>query len=475
MWNAPSLDAIISLLFVSAAGAAVGYLVYELGKINRHAHRYAPGTLNQFENTTSYSPEDPGRPATATPIPSSWLHMIIGGATGLLLLGLYYRYASTLRTWDAQAFDTIIFLLVFLVGGAALGYFIHFFMKLNRPSSATPHAPIWLYMTAGAAVGAVIFGLSRRYDWIFPELDWVLVAGLGALVGIGELVSRYRDAPVKAILSAPAIFYVCLNAAAGVFALMLGEQLKWWDRSIPELSVHWYPVLAAGLGAMVVLRSALFMVKQGDKELAIGPITFLQSLIDAADRSVDRLRAQERAWTVAQVMEGLNCDKVVMILPSFISALLQNSQPEERQRFDVFVEKIRESKDRPHIKRLNLGLLTMNFAGEGVLRAAVRSLHGELREIAAATAEATAQVENQAQRSSTAARQTEEAVANVKQAAKDGGLPEVQRAADVAAGTASEAKEGADKTLEEAERAKIAAQDTLRATEALKPSISSSE
>ena len=45
-------------------------------------------------------------------------------------------------------------------------------------------------------------------------LDYAIVAALGALVGSGELVSRYRDAPAGALRTRPALFYILLNLAA---------------------------------------------------------------------------------------------------------------------------------------------------------------------------------------------------------------------------------------------------------------------
>lgn len=45
-------------------------------------------------------------------------------------------------------------------------------------------------------------------------LDWFAVAALGSLVGGSELVSRYRDAPEKALRTVPAMFYIVINMAA---------------------------------------------------------------------------------------------------------------------------------------------------------------------------------------------------------------------------------------------------------------------
>jgi len=50
-------------------------------------------------------------------------------------------------------------------------------------------------------------------------LDYVAAALLGGLVGAGELSSRYRDAPGRALYTRPALFYILLNIAVSVAAL----------------------------------------------------------------------------------------------------------------------------------------------------------------------------------------------------------------------------------------------------------------
>ena len=52
-------------------------------------------------------------------------------------------------------------------------------------------------------------------------MDYLIVAGFGALVGIGELVSRYRDAPGRALIAGSAALYVAINALAAAGALGL--------------------------------------------------------------------------------------------------------------------------------------------------------------------------------------------------------------------------------------------------------------
>src|ERR1022692_2402103 len=99
-----------------------------------------------------------------------------------------------------------------------------------------------------------------------PEVfDFVAVALLGALVGGAELVSRYRDAP-RAVLA---------------LALIRGYR---WTFNATGASQRWTQVLVGGVGAMALFRTSLFMVRAGDRDIGVGPGSFLQIFRDAADR-----------------------------------------------------------------------------------------------------------------------------------------------------------------------------------------------
>src|ERR1700733_14296588 len=136
------------------------------------------------------------------------------------------------------------------------------------------------------------------------SIDWFAVAALGALVGASELVSRYRDAPEKALRTVPAVFYVAINIAASVVALGLIQANHW----LSQLS-RWNLDLTAGVSAMAFFRTSLFIVRVGDRDVGVGPAGFLQIYLSAADRSVDRIRAQRRSETVGKIMEGVDFDK----------------------------------------------------------------------------------------------------------------------------------------------------------------------
>src|SRR5262249_36816696 len=102
-------------------------------------------------------------------------------------------------------------------------------------------------------------------------IDGLLAAFLGALVGIGELISRYRDEPTRAIVNLPALLYVGINAAAAAIALAAINAFGWKFGTTDDTPLHWTRVLVAGFGAMALFRSSFFTIRAGDQEVGVGP------------------------------------------------------------------------------------------------------------------------------------------------------------------------------------------------------------
>jgi hypothetical protein len=355
------------------------------------------------------------------------------------------------------------------VAGAALGGLFRHIRYLNRPSSLTRKAwSGWRYVAAGAVAGAAALLLAKRAAWPVPDWDWILVASLGGAVGVGELASRYRDEPIKAILSIPAAVYVLLNAAAAVPALLLGRHFGMWEAA--EEPVAWAQVLSAGLGAMVLLRSSVFQIRVGSGEarqdVGVGPSSFLQSVLDAADREVDRLRAQERAWAVCRVMENASSRQVLAVLPSYLPALMQNLGQNERAAFEKDIEDLRCGDASDLVKARRFVLRAMTLTGEKVLQAAVDSLDAELLVAAEATSDAAAGAKDAARGAKVS---TEGALAAAGRAADaahaTGAPPAVAEAMAAAKERAAAADAAAAETLDRAQETAEAAEATAEVAE----------
>jgi len=210
-------------------------------------------------------------------------------------------------------------------------------------------------------------------------VSYVVVTILAALVGIVELIARYPDAPTDVVRRLPGCIYVALNATAGAVALLVIDEFGWTFGSAPDGATRIVQVAVAGLSAMAVLRSALFTVRVGKMDVAVGPNLLLAVVLAAADRAVDRNRANRRNAVVVQIMDSVDFDKAKKALPSYCLTLMQNVSREEQRAVSKEVKSLANSPDlNGTVKTLNLGLVLLNVVGEDVLRASVEALGGEI-------------------------------------------------------------------------------------------------
>jgi len=210
-------------------------------------------------------------------------------------------------------------------------------------------------------------------------LDYAIVAILGALVGGGELISRYRDAPARAVYNWPAFVYIALNVAASLAALAIIRIYGWkFGISIGETATRWAQVGVAGTGAMALFRSSLFTINGGDRDIGVGPSSFLQIFRDASDRAVDRLRARWRAQKVGELMKGLPYQQAIDGLPQYCLALTQNVPPQEQVRLTQALELLDKDTTDQAVKVRVLGMMLMNVVGPSILDAAVGSFRETL-------------------------------------------------------------------------------------------------
>jgi hypothetical protein len=152
----------------------------------------------------------------------------------------------------------------------------------------------------------------------------LIVASLAGLVGLAELLGRYRSDPKYALRHSPAAWlYIVLNAGAGVVALFLIRAFGWTFGHTDHV-VLWR-ILIAGFGAIAFFRSSLFMAKIGGSDVGVGPSLVLGTLLDACDRDVDRKSAEDMSKVMRpERLAGLDPNSVMYALPVLCLALMQN-------------------------------------------------------------------------------------------------------------------------------------------------------
>jgi hypothetical protein len=210
-------------------------------------------------------------------------------------------------------------------------------------------------------------------DWSW--LDWAAAALLGCVVGASELISRYKDHPWAAIKSWPAIVYIAINGTASVSALGLMQANGWFAKS------HLTQILMAGVSAMAFFRTSLFVVRAGDRDVAVGPSGFLQIFLTAADREVDRKRASARSKAVADVMKDVDYNEAKGALPEYCLALMQNVADEDQQTLSRALEKLEAQDLETSVKAMLLGIELINVVGVDVLTTAVKSLGEQIQSL----------------------------------------------------------------------------------------------
>jgi hypothetical protein len=212
-------------------------------------------------------------------------------------------------------------------------------------------------------------------------IDYVGVAVFGALVGLAELVSRYRDEPVRAVNNWPSYIYVAINSLISMGALTL-IQANWWQgppKEAPGSSTRLMQVLLAGFGAMAFLRTSIFTLRIANQDIGIGPSAVVQALLRAVDSAVDRLRALDRDQAVTTTMAQVSFEKAYQLLPAHCLALMQNLPQEDQVALGRQVEAISRMNISDSMKARLLGLALLNVVGEEVLFTAVSSLIAEIQ------------------------------------------------------------------------------------------------
>ena len=219
-------------------------------------------------------------------------------------------------------------------------------------------------------------------DNAYKVIPWLVVGFLGGIVGTAELVSRYRDAPAGAVRTKPALFYVAINvsAALGAFALakVFGWKFNFGDQNSAS-AAEWSLVILCGISAMALFRSSLFIRKVGDRDIGVGPSSFLQVFLSAADAEVDRQRAIYRSSKVSEIMKDVDYTKAVKVLPPYCIALMQSLADDAQRDLGRAVELLDKADMEAELKARTLGLELVNVFGVPVLEQAVKSLSDQIR------------------------------------------------------------------------------------------------
>ena len=160
----------------------------------------------------------------------------------------------------------------------------------------------YLLVTAVAAIVAAATG--------YPLYFWPFL--LGMITAFAEIINKYDDEPMKALKTFPALAYHILNGMIAVFALYLLALIAGKSRTfdkVDEMDKLKY-AMAAGLGAMLIMRSKLFNIKVGDDSVSFGPEQIINILFRFMESAIGRTRATERRTFIEQKLKDIDFTKV---------------------------------------------------------------------------------------------------------------------------------------------------------------------
>ncbi len=275
--------------------------------------------------------------------------------------------------------------------GLLLGFVWVWLLSRNSPTLKLFSVEGISYILICGTLSSIVLLIVRGFGLLDfkPTNDFIIASSylmafiLGALFGIAELVSRYRDEPQRALWSWAAFLYVMVNGLASVGALNLIRVFGWITGGEP-LQDAYKQVLIAGLGAMALFRSSLFIFRIGNSDINFGPVLILQILLGAADRGVDRRRGWSRSLEVGDIMKDVSFDKAKALLPTYCFLLMQNLTKEEQEAIgrdiaalDAII--ITDQTIANRQKSILLGLRLLNLTGTNLLKQAVKSLGDDIK------------------------------------------------------------------------------------------------
>lgn len=195
---------------------------------------------------------------------------------------------------------------------------------------------------------------------------WSLVSFvLGAVVGFSEIVSRYRDEPLRATANRYGTSYLALNGLASAAAY--GFLFRYSTQILPSVAGdQLMAALVAGFGAMAVLRSKLFIFRAEDgKEYPIGPSIVMETFLRMLDRKIDRLRASERQQRVFEQMKDIaDFNAVAKYLEASLLSF-QNLSQEEKKEITEVISEYRDQTAWPDaLRTMAVGFAFLTIAGE---------------------------------------------------------------------------------------------------------------
>ena len=243
------------------------------------------------------------------------------------------------------------------------------------PTPTKAEAGLWQGIkgwTYWPAIGVAFLMATACRIWLLPLLSFaglkatLLAASLGLLVGIVELVKRYRDEPMNAVLSPWGLIYLMANALVSLVALYF---VYLFPTVFGELAKNKpLAALAAGAGGAAIMRTRIALFKGPDgKDFALPLDYIINELLSLADKHIDRHRAARRRQLVEQHITDIRQLGSFKEAADYLLASLlafQSNQEEQRKELNQVITSYEKLPLPDDIKFLALGFIFLSLVGE---------------------------------------------------------------------------------------------------------------
>jgi hypothetical protein len=200
--------------------------------------------------------------------------------------------------------------------------------------------------------------------------NWALIAAaaasfaFGTLVGLSEILTRYRDEPLRATFNVFGWIYLGLN---GVISLAAFAILRSYSSQIFPVVANdlFLTAVTAGFGAMIVMRSKLFSYNSPEgKEFAVGPAIVIDTVLQTIDAKIDRFRATQRQERVyEQLHEVSDFEGAAQYLEASLLSF-QTLSDEQKSDISSIISDYREIDWDDRLKVMAVGFAFLTIAGE---------------------------------------------------------------------------------------------------------------
>ena len=211
-------------------------------------------------------------------------------------------------------------------------------------------------------------------------IEMLLAALIGGAIGLAELVARYRDKPLSALLSPGGLLFVFVNASASIVALIAVIATGWTfglPAGTPPSSLMAVRVIVAGLGSAAVLRMSFAPAQS--RSAGTGPVSVLNGILRIADAELERKRALSRLSH--NDLSGLSFERDHAALAELCCHLMREFDLSEAQRLGGLAAELSHRDDLTDADKLDCwGLELTRLVGERALRQAARRLRDRPRD-----------------------------------------------------------------------------------------------